>query len=74
MNQVQGPSLTETSAWPPSSPAAQVEQAATTACSTRGRSFHVSARAITLDVAKAMEGLEAQRSPKARELKEQVTQ
>ena len=49
-------------------------QAATTARPTRGRSFHVLARVNTPDVAKAMEELEAQTSPKARELAEPVAQ
>ena len=41
-------------------------QAATTMRPTRGRSFHVSARANTPDVAKEIEELEAQTSPRAR--------
>ena len=49
-------------------------QAATAARPTRGRSFHVSARASTPDMAKTMKELEVQTSPKARELEEPVAQ
>ena len=49
-------------------------QGATTARPTRRRSFHVSARVNIPDVAKAREELEAQTSPKAREMEELVAQ